>query len=164
MKLIDIDELDFVNYKKPCMTIMFPHCSFKCNIEAQQVVCHNYPFRDADLVEMSAEEIVTRYLSNPMSEAIVMQGLEPFDSYEDLTDLIVEFTERCNDDIVIYTGYRKDEIINRLDYLRQIVKSNKLIVKFGRYIPDSIPIRDEVLGVKLASDNQYAEVIVDGGN
>ena len=34
-----------------------------------------------------------------------------------------------------------------------------IIIKYGRYIPNQTPHRDEVLGVNLASDNQYAERI-----
>ena len=34
-----------------------------------------------------------------------------------------------------------------------------IIIKFGRYIPNQKPHYDEVLGVNLASDNQYAERI-----
>lgn len=32
-----------------------------------------------------------------------------------------------------------------------------IIIKFGRYVPGSVPIQDPVLGVTLASSNQYAE-------
>jgi hypothetical protein len=31
-----------------------------------------------------------------------------------------------------------------------------IIIKYGRYIPNQTPHYDEVLGVYLASDNQYA--------
>ena len=31
-----------------------------------------------------------------------------------------------------------------------------LVIKYGRYVPDQQPHFDEVLGVNLASDNQYA--------
>ena len=60
------------------------------------------------------------------------------------------------DDIVIYTGYKKCEIENQLHQLKQF---SNIIVKFGRYIPMQPPIYDEVLGVELASPNQYAERI-----
>jgi hypothetical protein len=36
---------------------------------------------------------------------------------------------------------------------------DNIIVKFGRFIPDDEKRFDEVLGVELASHNQYAEVI-----
>ena len=36
-------------------------------------------------------------------------------------------------------------------------KYPNIIIKYGRYIPDQEPHQDEVLGVRLASNNQYAE-------
>lgn len=60
------------------------------------------------------------------------------------------------DDIVIYTGYYKEEIEEYIDELKMFPN---LIVKFGRYIPNHEKHFDEVLGIYLASDNQYAERI-----
>ena len=159
MKVLDIIETDFVNYKKPCMTIMFPFCSFKCDIEAGKRVCQNSGFASADIVEVDRDEIIQRYLDNPVTEAVVMQGLEPFDSFDDLYSFIYKFTEVCNDDIVIYTGYREDEIDDAVDDLCSIVENNKVIIKFGRFIPNGKPVFDETLGVTLQSSNQYARVV-----
>lgn len=39
------------------------------------------------------------------------------------------------------------------------MKWKNIIVKFGRFIPNQHPHYDEVLGINLASDNQYAEKI-----
>ena len=83
-------------------------------------------------------------------------GLEPFDSWNELIDLIYHLRQKTNDDIVIYTGYNKNEILDKLERLSQY---ENIIVKFGRYIPDQELHFDEVLGVKLASDNQYAKYI-----
>jgi len=94
------------------------------------------------------------YLSNPISEAIVFQGLEPFDSFYEILGLIKKFREKCNDDIVIYTGYKKEEIQWFLTFFKNF---DNIIIKFGRYIPNQKKHYDEVLGVYLASDNQYAE-------
>ena len=58
---------------------------------------------------------------------------------------------------MIYTGYLKDEILEKIDQLR---KFKNIIIKFGRYIPDSEKTFDETLGVHLPSDNQYAEKII----
>jgi len=55
---------------------------------------------------------------------------------------------------VIYTGYYKEEIEEYIDELKMFPN---LIVKFGRYIHKRATRHDEVLGVTLASDNQYAE-------
>lgn len=60
------------------------------------------------------------------------------------------------DDIVIYTGYYKEEIKEYIDKLR--VYPN-IIIKFGRYIPNQEKHYEEELGIYLASDNQYAERI-----
>lgn len=159
MKIAGLIEEDFVNYKLPSMTVMFPYCSFKCNKECGYDVCQNTSLRDADLIDIDPLELIERYVNNPITESIVMQGLEPFDSFEDLYYLIYKFTERSHDDIVIYTGYNRDEIESKVCALRDIIEDNKLIIKFGRFIPDSESRHDDVLGVVLQSDNQYAEVI-----
>lgn len=160
MKLIDIIETDFVNYKVPCMTVMFPYCSFKCNKECNKQVCHNTLLQDSELVELDIDEIVQDYyLPNIVTEAIVMQGLEPFDSFNDLKELVKEFSECCNDDIVIYTGYKEEEIKDEVKQLCDVVIGNDLIIKFGRFIPNIDARYDSTLGVVLRSDNQYAKVV-----
>ena len=155
MKLIGLVDEDFTNYKKACMYIGFPNCSFKCGCE----LCQNYALNSQERIEISYESLVKRYMENNLTDAIVIAGLEPFDDYEDLLYLIREFRRSgCNDDIVIYTGYTKDEIDPRRDEIRVIGKRN-IIIKFGRYIPNNEPHFDELLGVYLASDNQHAERI-----
>ena len=151
-----IDE-DFINYKKPAMVIEFPYCSFKCDKECGRAVCQNSSLANEPNIEISEKKIIGRYVSNPITEAIVLQGLEPFDSIFSALYLIkiLRLNYNCHDDVVIYTGYNKEEInktiIEELKYLGHI------IIKYGRYIPDQTPHYDEVLGVNLASDNQYAE-------
>lgn len=149
---------DFVNYKMPCMTIEAPYCSFKCDREYGKPVCQNGPLAHAPNLNYSIDEIIQAYISNPITRAVVFQGLEPFDSIDDLREFIFKFRIKysINDDVVIYTGYNKDEIEN---YLIQLKHFPNIVVKFGRYIPDSDSHFDEVLGVKLASPNQYAERI-----
>ena len=154
MKVIDIIEEDFVNYKKPCMTIMMPYCTFKCDKECGEQVCQNSDLASAPKKDIAKKKIINMYLSNPISEAIVFQGLEPFDSFYEILGLIKKFREKCNDDIVIYTGYKKEEIQWFLTFFKNF---DNIIIKFGRYIPNQEKHYDEVLGVYLASDNQYAE-------
>lgn len=152
MKTRGIISEDFVNYKKPAMTIMFPTCSFKCGSE----YCQNTSLANESIIDLAIENIVNRYINNPITESIVMQGLEPFDSYDELFELIKALREQCEDDIVIYTGYRKDELTEKI---KQLSMYKNIIVKYGRYIPNQNPHYDPVLQVKLASGNQYAERI-----
>ena len=63
---------------------------------------------------------------------------------------------RCDDTVVIYTGYYKEETSQQVQALRMF---DSIIIKFGRFIPNHKKHYDEVLGVELASDNQYAERI-----
>ena len=58
--------------------------------------------------------------------------------------------------MVIYTGYYPQEIEEQVKALSSY---KNIIIKFGRYVPNSTPVYDEVLGVTLASDNQFAERI-----
>ena len=156
MKLLNIVKEDFVNYKKPSIFIGFPYCTFKCNKDAGKIVCQNYESRNAELIDVSYEEIVKAYLDNPLTSAIVFGGFEPFCSFNEMVSLIHEFRKYTNDDIVIYTGYNKDEVINEISILKDF---HNIIVKFGRFKPNTEQHYDEVLGVKLFGDNQYAEKI-----
>lgn len=152
MKIKGLISEDFVNYKKPAMTIMFPCCNFKCGTE----YCQNSPLATTENIELDISDIVIRYLNNPITESVVMQGLEPIDSWNDLIELVDCLRHSTNDDIVIYTGYNKEEIINKVFRLSNY---KNIIIKYGRYIPNQEKHYDEVLGVYLASSNQYAERI-----
>lgn len=155
MKVKTIIDEDFINYKKASMYIAFPNCSFKCGKD----LCQNSALAKQSCVEISYDTIINRYLKNDFTNAIVFAGLEPFDSYNDMLYLIGEFRIYTEDDIVIYTGYNKEEIIDKINYIKNICAYKNIIIKFGRYIPNQFPHYDEVLGVKLASNNQYAERI-----
>lgn len=147
---------DFSNYKKPSMFIAFPSCSFKCDKECGAQVCQNSTLAKSPNLDIEADIIVKKYLDNPITKAVVCGGLEPFDSWSDLLLFIEKFRRKAQDDIVIYTGYNKEEIANKMLILKRY---DNIIVKFGRYIPNQKRHYDEVLGVELASLNQYAEVI-----
>ena len=152
MKIKGLITEDFVNYKKASMTIIFPYCTFKCGED----YCQNSPLTKSPIIEISINDLVNRYNNNPITEAIVMQGLEPFDSWSDLKEFVKKLREYNNDDIIIYTGYNKDEVIK---YIKELSVYPNIIVKFGRYIPNQEKHYDDVLGVYLASNNQYAERI-----
>lgn len=146
-----IDE-DFTNYKKPSMFICTPRCTMKCG----EALCQNSPWLEQPDVEVEIIDIIKRYEENSLTKAVVLAGLDPMDSFWGLYSFVVMFRSVTDDDIVIYTGYTKCEIADKIE---QLERFPNIIVKFGRYVPNQQPHYDEVLGVDLASDNQYAERI-----
>ena len=150
-----VDE-DFSNYKKPSMLIGMPYCTFKCDKECGQQVCQNSTLATTPNIEVNPMDLIARYENNLITQAICCQGLEPFDSWADLYNFIFLFRSVSDDDIVIYTGYTKCEILQKVTLLKEVPN---IIIKFGRYVPNQQPHYDKVLGVDLASDNQYAERI-----
>ena len=167
-----IDE-DFVNYKIPSMFIACPTCSFKCEKECGKQVCQNSTLANSTSIEIDNRQIVSRYMNNPITKAICFAGLEPLDNFENVASLIYCFRANgCKDDIVIYTGYTEAEAKNmtfkvvqrnNLAYrnypysVMEVLKSlTPIVIKYGRFIPNQESHYDEVLGVNLASDNQYA--------
>ena len=158
MKIKNLIFEDFVNYKKPSMFIGFNSCTFKCDKECGKPVCQNSELAKAPSVEIDPNEIVERYISNPITEAILCGGLEPFDTFEDLIDLVSLFRQYTQDDIVIYTGYYPNEIVPQL---QELSKYSNIIIKFGRFIPDRSHRFDELLGIELSSNNQYAKRLED---
>lgn len=163
MKIKGLIDEDFVNYKKPSMFIIMPYCDGKCNVGHDTLVCQNYNLMkdDESILDIDISSLVERYISNPITEAIVIGGLEPFDSSEDLFDFIrfLRVESSCNDDLVIYTGYTEKEVKNR--WFSQLQQFNNIIIKYGRFIPNQKSHYDELLGVYLASDNQYAKKILE---
>lgn len=150
-----IDE-DFTNYKKPSMVIGFPYCTFKCEKECGMQVCQNSTLATSPNIEVDLDSIVVRYLNNSITSAIVMAGLEPFDSYKDLYELVYKFRTKTDDDIVVFTGYNRAEVENKV---KELSAFKDIIIKFGRFIPNAKSRYDDVLGINLVSDNQYGEVI-----
>lgn len=156
MYIKQLVEEDFVNYKKPSMFIGFPNCTFKCEKECGEHCCQNSALAQSPSIYVPINILIERYLNNPITKSILCGGLEPFDSWEDLQCFIMNFRYWSQDEVVIYTGYKEEELRDKLEWLRLYAP---IIVKFGRYVPNQKSHYDETLGVKLASDNQYAKVV-----
>lgn len=147
---------DFVNYKKTSMFIGFPKCTFKCEKDCGKRVCQNGPLANSPSIWVDDKSIIRRYIDNPMTKAIVCGGLEPLDTKDELLTFIKKVRDVCDDDIVIYTGYREDEVTG---FISAVSGFKNIIIKFGRFVPDEESHYDGVLGVNLASNNQYAKKI-----
>jgi organic radical activating enzyme len=150
-----VDE-DFINYKKPSMFLAFPSCTFKCEKECGKSLCQNSSLVKSPNIDVPVTSLVNRYISNPITQVVVLGGLEPFDSWEELQHFIMGFRYKSSDEIVIYTGYTEVEVKEKIDWLKQFPN---IVIKFGRYIPNQQKHYDETLGVFLASDNQYGKRI-----
>lgn len=159
MKIKGLVDEDFVNYRKPAMFIGVIKCNWKCCIE-QKIdisICQNSSLANSNDIDISIDEIFDRYIKNPLTKSVVIGGLEPFLQFDDIYNLVQYFrANQCDDDVIIYTGYYKNEIH---DQLKAISKYKNIIVKFGRFMPNQKKHFDDILGVYLASDNQYAERI-----
>ena len=158
MKVKQLIDEDFINYKEPSMFIASPSCTFKCEAESNVRCCQNSALALCDTIEVSSDKIIKRYLSNQLTSAIVFGGLEPLDSIDDLCEFLklLRVKYACDDTVVIYTGYNKQEALEKIDRIKGF---GNIICKFGRFLPNEEKKYDDVLGVNLASQNQYAERI-----
>ena len=150
-----VDET-FQDYKKTSMFISFPKCDFKCfrDLGLPPSGCQNFNIINMKNIELKISSIFQRYIKNQITESIVLGGLEPFLSFNEVYNLVSYFRSNgCDDDFVIYSGYYPDEIEDEINDLK---KFKNIIVKFGRYIPNANSKYDEILGVTLVSDNQFS--------
>ena len=159
MRIKGLQDEDFVNYKKPSMFIGTSICDWKCCNEQclDKNICQNSSLANSKTIDVSADEIYRRYINNPITKAVVIGGLEPILQFTEVLDLIYTFRNNgCFDDFVIYTGYYPSEIKHEIEELE---RCENIIIKFGRFLYNDKPIFDDVLGVTLASSNQYAKRI-----
>ena len=158
MKLKGIIDYDIINYKEPCLTLLFNNCDFKCDKLNGCQVCQNSHLAAEPDIEISLDTIWNIYCLNPLTKGFCCQGLEPLDSIDELLGFIyyIRKIRYCEDVIIIYTGYNKEEITK---FIYQITQYKNIIIKWGRFVMGDEPHYDNILGVNLASNNQYAEVI-----
>lgn len=150
-----VDE-NFQDYKKSSMFVATSRCDFKCLKERGLgfSMCQNMKISKMPNKKMFIPHLFSRYMLNPITNAVVVGGLEPMLQFKEVLDLVSYFrSNNCHDDFVIYTGYYEHEIKNEVQNLK---KFDNIIIKYGRFIPDSKSIYDKVLGVTLSSDNQHA--------
>ena len=164
INLIDVKTDNTTDYKETSMLLIFPKCSGKCGKE-----CQNDYLRKVQAKQYKIKDILTLYESMNTHNAIVCAGLEPFDSdFEELKNLFKYFMlSEKSVDFVIYTGYKYEEIEEKVQELEHILNSvidnainadKKLVIKFGRYdVRHKEPWKSDILGVELATTNQYVK-------
>lgn len=159
MKIKGIIDEDFLQYKKPCMVILCPQCTFKCEKDCGEQVCQNSKLAHSESFNYKTNDIIERYNDNDLTSAICFGGLEPLDRFDEIYNFIQEFRNYSDDDIVIYTGYTEEEIYNKRYIINNLKQFHNIIIKFGRFVPNQEKHYDKLLGVYLASNNQYGRKI-----
>jgi len=159
IRLKDIVDENFQDYKKPSMFISAISCDFKCLRELSMdiKICQNMQVCNLPNKCLEIKNIYKRYISNPLTQAIIIGGLEPMLQFKEIFSLIEYFrSSGCFDDFVIYTGYYPSEIKKEVEAFKEL---DNIIIKYGRFIPNSTLKYDRILGVSLSSENQYAEKV-----
>jgi len=155
IRLKSILDETFQDYKKPSMLLATCSCDWKCLKERDLdiSICQNSEIAKQKNINVSVDEIVDRYINNPITQSIIIAGLEPMLQFDEVLNFVDTFRNTSDDDIIIYTGYYPDEIMSEIEQLKQY---KNIIVKFGRYIPNRKKRFDMNLGIELISDNQFA--------
>ena len=171
MKVLEIKPNDFANFHDPwghsSLFVGMGWCDWKCCKEAgvDVSICQNYELQNSGFSKnIPARDLLSRYLGE--STSVVLGGLEPLNDMEGVLELASEFAELAEGwprDVraafVVYTGYTREECHGKIDAVaRSLGWRPTLIVKYGRFVPNGNGRFDPVLGVTLASDNQYASV------
>lgn len=160
IRLKDVMYENFQDYKKTSMMLSSYKCDWKCLSEKglDVNICQNSDINSQKTFTLRINDLIEKYLSNPITEAVVIGGLEPMLQFDEVVKFIgvLRGWYNCDDDIVIYTGYYPNEIEEQMFELKRY---KNIIVKFGRFEVDSDKKYDEVLGVYLNSSNQWAEKI-----
>lgn len=160
MKVKGIIAEDFSNFKIPSMFISTAKCDWKCCVEAGMDVsiCQNAALSSSPTHNIDDLDIFKMYIQNPITKAVILGGLEPMLQFDEVLHLLDIFRKNgCEDVFVIYTGYYPEEIPEKIEQLR----GQNVIMKYGRFVPSLTqnPHFDKLLGVTLATDNQFAEAI-----
>ena len=131
-------------------------CDWKCELEGTltKCACQNSHLARLPNYDLTYADIIDIYSKYDTVSALIFAGLEPLLQLTDVLGLIEVFREDFSDPVIIYTGYNKDEIFEALESLSEY---SDIYMKFGRYIAGHKPHRDPLVGVELASDNQYFE-------
>lgn len=148
---------DFVNYKQPGLFVPCCYCDFKCchDLDTDHSMCQNSAISEVEPMMVDNEAILDAFKESLIAKVVIFGGLEPIWQIDEIEELLALFRDNgVNAPFVIYTGYNEDEVER---FVERLLPYGNIVVKYGRYIPDDDPHYDAVLGVMLASSNQYAK-------
>lgn len=157
--VFDIIDADIVNYHEATFNILAGiSCTFKCCLD-NPTVCQNSDLCKNTPIRFSIQKLIERFNNQHIAQSVTLQGLECLDNLKQVLWFIYYFRQTNQEPIIIWTGYTKEECEDLIYLITEVMHWNNIIIKFGRFIMNRPSRYDEVLGVTLASDNQYAEKI-----
>lgn len=148
---------DFTNYKRPGLYVPCCYCDFKCchDCAADKSMCQNSMAAEVPITEIDDNDIMQAYSNSLIAKAVIFGGFEPFWQIDEIEQLLKKFrAEGIHAPFVIYTGYTECEVMH---LAARLFPYGDIIIKYGRYRPNEKEHMDDVLGVRLASNNQYAK-------
>lgn len=110
--------------------VWFQGCSKRCEN------CISPEFQESsDGSDYTVEEII-HSIRDKEIDGLTISGGEPFDQPEALLLLIMEYKERLNDDILIFTGYTLEELHEKNSPVIEEILHNIAVLVDGRYVED----------------------------
>lgn len=110
LRIAGIAEDSIVDGQGIRLTVFVQGCHHHCP------GCHNqHTWDEAGGAEVDVDDIVKRYIRNPLLDGITLSGGEPFNQPEPCLELLSKVYHRCNN-IWCYTGYTWEELSSRTDF------------------------------------------------
>lgn len=143
----------FQDYKDSAILFSAIDCDWKCCREYGQSICQNQKMHGQREVILPFSRVLET-ICNSYTDAVIFGGLEPMLQADELVQCIEYLRQQgMSRPIIIYTGYYPHEI--NTDTLIRLANCH-VIMKFGRYDPSYEPKFDDILGITLASGNQFS--------
>lgn len=158
ISVFGIQTADCINNKEITFNIASGvSCSFKCCPEHPEI-CQNNPLCSQPIVPANIKALVNKYREQELATCITFQGLEPLDTLSELMWFIWYLRHYTDDPVFIWTGYTEEEIQSLIELIHRMNFCN-IYIKVGRFVPNQPSHIDPILGVALASPNQYCKKI-----
>ena len=158
IRVLDVNACDCVNNKDITFNIAAGvSCSFKCCPEHPEI-CQNNPLCQQRVKHVFISKLVNQYVRQKLASSITIQGLEPLDNLIELLWFLWYLRKQTSDAVFVWTGYTEEEAEWFIKVIKDLNLDN-IFIKFGRFVLNGEPRFDDVLGVVLASSNQYCKKI-----
>lgn len=147
MRVREIIYNDTTKYRKPSATIMMD----------------NGGQDEEPAPAMKTEDVINEVLNGNRMSAFVFAGDEPYEQIDSIISFVKDLREyhHSDTDVVIYTDHYPIEscVVEGTDKLSEY---KNIYIKWGRQLDEDeecTDVFDEVLGVRLPSDNQFGEKV-----